>query len=135
MWNLLSPQHCCEPVILTPFWRWENSEKFSKLFKVMHACVYAVLSCFNHVWLFATLWIVVSQAPLSMGFSRWQYLSGLTCPPSWDLPNPGTEPVSLMSPALVGRFFTTSAHQVAKLLNGRLKHKSRLNWLQCWYLF
>jgi len=44
-----------------------------------------------------------------MGFSRQEYLSGLLCPPVWDLPNPGTEPVSLTSPALASRFFTTSA--------------------------
>ena len=49
------------------------------------------------------------QAPLSMGFSRQEYWSGLPCPPPWDLPNSGIEPLSLMSPALAGRFFTTSA--------------------------
>ena len=44
-----------------------------------------------------------------MGFSRQEYWSGLPCLPLGDLPNPGTEPMSLMSPALAGRFFTTSA--------------------------
>ena len=44
-----------------------------------------------------------------MGFSRQEYWSGLPCPPPGDLPNPGIEPVSLTSPALAGRFFTTSA--------------------------
>ena len=44
-----------------------------------------------------------------MGFSRQEYFSGLPCPPSGDLPNPGIEPVSLMSPTLAGGFFTTSA--------------------------
>ena len=44
-----------------------------------------------------------------MGFSRQEYWTGLPCPPPGDLPNPETEPVSLMSPALVGGFFTTSA--------------------------
>ena len=57
----------------------------------------------------ATLWSVVRQAPLSMGFSRQEYLSGLPGPPPGDLPNPGIEPTSLMSPALAGRFFTTRA--------------------------
>ena len=47
--------------------------------------------------------------PLSMGFSRQEYWSGLPCLPPGDLPNPGIEPMSLMSPALAGRFFTTSA--------------------------
>ena len=45
---------------------------------------------------------------LSMGFSRKEYWSGLPCPPPGNLPDPGVELASLMSPALVGRFFTTS---------------------------
>ena len=54
-------------------------------------------------------WIVARQAPLSMGFSRQEYWGGLLCPPLGDLPHPGIKPVSLMSPALAGRFLTTSA--------------------------
>ena len=49
------------------------------------------------------------QAPLSMGFSRQEYWSGLHCPSPRDLPKPGIEPASLGSPALAGEFFTTSA--------------------------
>ena len=45
------------------------------------------------------------QAPLSMGFSRQEYWSGLPCPPAGDLPDPGIEPKSLESPALAGGFF------------------------------
>ena len=56
-----------------------------------------------------TLWTVACQASLFMGFSRQEYWSGLPCPPPGDLPIPGIEPVSLMSPALAGRFFTSSA--------------------------
>ena len=44
-----------------------------------------------------------------MGVSRQEYWSGLPCPPPGDLPNPGIELASLMSPALAGGFFTTSA--------------------------
>ena len=51
---------------------------------------------------------VALQAPLSMGFSRQEYWSGLLCPPPEDLPNPGIEPTSLTSPASTGGFFTTS---------------------------
>ena len=40
-------------------------------------CIYA--SCFSHVWLFATLWTVAYLAPLTMGFSRQEYWSGLQC--------------------------------------------------------
>ena len=43
----------------------------------------------------ATPWIVVLQAPLSMGFSRQEYWSGLPYPPPGDLPDPGIECVSL----------------------------------------
>ena len=46
------------------------------------------------VWLFETPWIVIHQAPLSMGFSRKEYWSGLPLPSPGDLPNPGTEPGS-----------------------------------------
>ena len=61
------------------------------------------------VQFFATLWTVTHQTPLSMGFSRQEYWSGLPCPPPGDLPDPGVEATSLMSPALAGVFFTTSA--------------------------
>ena len=40
----------------------------------------------------ATPWTVALQAPLSMGFSRQEYWSGLPCPPPGDLPNPGIQP-------------------------------------------
>ena len=63
----------------------------------------------SHVHLFATPWTVARQAPLSMGFSREEYWSGLPCPPPGDLPDPGIEPKSLMSPPLAGGFLTTSA--------------------------
>ena len=46
---------------------------------------------------------------LSMEFSRQEYWSGLPCPPPGDLPDLVMEPTSLMSPALAGGFFTTSA--------------------------
>ena len=63
-----------------------------------------VLNC---VQLFVILWTVAHQAPLSMGFSRQEYWSGLPFPTPGDLPNLGIKPASLASPALAGRFFTT----------------------------
>ena len=63
-----------------------------------------VLSRFNHVELYATLWTVACQAPLSMGFSREEYRNGLSCPAPGDLPDPEAKPGS---PALTGRFLTT----------------------------
>ena len=67
-----------------------------------------MLNCFAHVQLYATLWTVAHQTPLSMGFSRQEYWSGLPCAPPENLPDPGIKPVSLRSPALAGRFFITS---------------------------
>ena len=59
-------------------------------------CVCAcVLSLFSRVRLFAAPWTVACQAPLSMGFSRQEFWSGLPCPPPGDLPVPGIDPVSL----------------------------------------
>ena len=52
----------------------------------------------------ATPWTIACQSPLSMGFPRQEYWSGLPFPPPGDLPHPGIEPASL---ALAGRFFTT----------------------------
>ena len=68
-----------------------------------------ILSRFSRVQLFVTVWTGAGQAPLSLGFSRLEYWSGLACPPPGDLPDPGIKPTSLTSPALAGGFFTTSA--------------------------
>ena len=50
--------------------------------------------------LFVTPWTVACRAPLSMGFSQQESWSGSPCPPSGDLPNPGTEPRSPVAPTL-----------------------------------
>ena len=61
----------------------------------------------SYVWLFVTSWTVARQAPQSVEFSRQEnYWSGLPFPTPGDLPDPGTEPTSLVSPALAGRLFT-----------------------------
>ena len=52
---------------------------------------------------------IASQAPLSMGFSKQEYWNGLPCPPPGNCPHPWIESVSLMSPALAGSFYTSSA--------------------------
>ena len=57
----------------------------------------------------ATLWTVAHHAPLATEFSREEYWSGLPFPTPGDLPDPGIEPESLVSPAVAGGFFTTSA--------------------------
>ena len=69
----------------------------------MHACM---LNHFSHVQLFVTPWTVARQAPLSMGFSRQGYWSGLPCPAPGDLPDPGIKHGSLKSPALADGFLS-----------------------------
>ena len=56
---------------------------------------------------FATPWTIARQAPLSMGFPKQEYWNGLLFPSPGDLPNPGIEPESPVSPALADGVFTT----------------------------
>ena len=65
-----------------------------------------VLSRFSSVQLWATLWTKAFQAPLSMGFPRQEYWSGLPCAPPGDLPSPEMEPALSYVSSLVGGFFT-----------------------------
>ena len=73
---------------------------------ILYACT---LRCFSHDLNFETLWTVARQTPLSMGFSRQEYWSGLPCPRPGDLPHPGIELASLYVSCTAGGFFTTSA--------------------------
>ena len=52
----------------------------------------------SRIRLFVTSWTVARQAPLSIGFLRQEYWNGLPVPPPGNLPDPGIEPASLMSP-------------------------------------
>ena len=74
------------------------SFEISKSESYLHSCVQ----------LFAIPGTVACLAPLSMEFSRQEYWSGMPFPSPGDLPDPGIESASLMSPALAGGFFTTS---------------------------
>ena len=67
----------------------------------LHVLQAQSLSC---VQFFATTWTVAHQGPLSLGFSRQEYWSGLPFPSPGDLPDPGIEHTS---PELAGRFFIT----------------------------
>ena len=79
------------------------------MWRLLTGAEVCALSRFNRVRLCAThrLEPRPSQAPLSMGFSRQEYWSGLPCPPPGDPPNPGIEPASL-NVSCVGRLVTTS---------------------------
>ena len=70
-------------------------------------CV-CLLSRFSCIRLFVTQWTEALQTPLSIGFFRQEYWSGLPCPSLGNLLNPWIEPLSLTTPALAGEFFTTS---------------------------
>ena len=63
----------------------------------------------------ATPWTVAHQAPLSMGFPRQEYWSGLPFPSPGNLPYPGTKPVS---PALTGGFFNAEPRGKPLLIPG-----------------
>ena len=90
---------------------------------------------FSHVWLFETPWTVASQAPLSMGFPRQEYWSMLPFPSPENLLNPRIKLVSLASPTLAGRFFTTRATWEALggngrgLINKRIGHAAIHGWM------
>ncbi|CAN0513362.1 unnamed protein product [Rangifer tarandus platyrhynchus] len=76
---------------------------------IQNVCLFfcPVLSGFSGVQLFVTLWTVTHQAPLSMGLFRQEYWGGLPFPSPGNLPNPGIEPTSLISPTLAGGSLTT----------------------------
>ena len=74
-------------------------------------------------------WTVACQVPLSMGFSRQEYWSGLPCPPPGDLPNPETKPTDVTCPVLADVFFPTSAtcccRQVASVVSDSVRPHRR----------
>ena len=85
----------------------------------------------SYVRRLVTPWTAAYQAPLSMGFFRQEYWSGLPCPPSGDLSDPGIEPAFLRSlhwPG--GRFFTTNATWKTLCLEYSLT-KTEENVLEC----
>ena len=73
---------------------------------VAKVCVCVCVRALSHIWLSATSWTLACQAPLE--FPRQECWSELSFPTPVDPPGPGIEPVSLASPPLVGRFFTTT---------------------------
>ena len=71
----------------------------SKLYTHMYVCT-CMLCHFSHVWLFVTVLTVAPQAPLSKGFSRQEYWSGLPVPPPGDRPDPEIKPAAPVAPDL-----------------------------------
>ena len=82
-----------------------------------------VLSCFNCVWLFETLWTITCQTLLSMGFSRQEYWNGLPWPPPGELPDLGIEPMSPVPPPLQAD--SSTAEPSEQIFHHYLKHGGR----------
>ena len=104
-------------------WHKESAWEKGKCLKLQKTCYILRAVLLQSCSTLCKLWTVAHQAPLSMGFSRQEYWSGLPCPPPGDLPNPEIESVSLRSPALAGRFFTTSTTWEALLSTYKLNSK------------
>ena len=117
------------------FWLWDKLGYF----KIINLCkphfsyfqkinVHMHVTHFSCVQLFATLWIVACQAPLSMGFSMHEYWSWLPFPSPSNHPNPGIKPAPLMFPELAGSFFLiTSTIWDAPNMNNSIWIKMLLN--------
>ena len=73
-------------------WEWENGSLYSHI-NIRQEFKQIFLVAKSHLTL-ETPWTVAHQAPLSMGFLRQEYWSGLPFPPPGDLPQPGIEPGS-----------------------------------------
>ena len=80
--------------------------------------VHLLFGLSRSVRFFAAPWTATHQAPLPLEFSRQEYWSGVSFPTPEDLPDPGPEPTSLVSPAVAGRFFSTSATKEAPFTYG-----------------
>ena len=78
-------------------------------------------------------WTIAYQVPLSMALSKQEFWHGLPFLSSGDLPDPGIEPASLVSPALAGRFFTTSALHYQSLI--RYSHQALIKLLEALFSF
>ena len=91
-----TPASQVKPLLQT----WKETESESLLLTHLNGCCCLVAQLGPTLW---TSWTVACQAPLSMGFSRQEYWSGLPFSSPGDRPNPGIESVSL---ALAGGFFT-----------------------------
>ena len=90
--------------------------------------IHSSVCVLSHVWLFAALWTVACQVPLSLGFSSQEYWSRLSFPSPGDLPDPGIEP---KSPALAGGIFTSDPFRF-NLKRSILTYKHLLSTLESW---
>ena len=93
------------------------TQHFNKCPSINFLGICVMLTCFSRVQLFATLWTIACQSPLSMGFSRQEYRSRLSCPSPGYLSDPGIKPTSLTSLAFAGVFFSPLAPPWEKIIH------------------
>ena len=107
----------------------ENSIKVSEMYlnksSWLSNCSVCMPSHSSFVWLFATLWTVACQAPLSMGFSRQENWSGLLCPLPGHLPAPRVKPMSPVAPALQAHSLLLSHWQRPSSFKPGVKNRKR----------
>ena len=111
--------------------RTSSSWVFSQIPEYFHDYV-CMLSHFRHVKLFATLWSIALQAPQSIGFSRWEYWSGLPCPSPGALPDSGiesTSPALQADSLLLSQQESPSMITVSDLLFPLPEHPEKLYFL------
>ena len=91
------PDEFCCSTQLSCWQKATQQTAYNKRPRIWQSCMCAQVCAqsSSRVWLFAIPWMIANQAPLSMGFSRQEYWSGLLFPPPGDLPNPGIKPSSL----------------------------------------
>ena len=122
-------------LLLKPYiWSWkEYICKFEYCCTQGIECMHPLPSHFSCIWLFATLWTIAHQAPLSMGFSRQEYWSGMPCPPTVDILNPNL-PASACLSCTAGKFFTTAppgtpiTELSSHILSGSAGKESAYRW-------
>ena len=117
-WSIIDVQFCMSFKYTA---KWIS---YTYIYKYTYVCIIhtCVLNHFSRVQLCATLWTVAYQDPLFVGFSRQEYWSSLPFPHPGEFPDPGIEPVSVVSPVLTGRFFTTESP-------GKSPKPECLNWI------
>ena len=98
------------PILSTSTWGIKVPRVSLRTHMRARECVCGCVQLLSHIRLFATLWTVAHQAPLSMGFSRQEYWSGLPFPTPGDLSDPRIKPTSPASPELAGGFFATTPY-------------------------
>ena len=115
--RLLQIAYVSDGTHLYQAWGWGC--KIWKYLQEFYTSICCYCMCAESVWLYATIWTVAHQAPLSMGLSRQEYWSELPFPPPGELASPG---IQLMSPILADGFLPLSLLGSPLLLLNHFNH-------------